>query len=75
MIKNMDRRAPLTALAGAAVVAAPSFASAATTSVDPIFHGLAAYAAVGASQDFTEHDRTAIDVLASALQALVNAAA
>lgn len=42
--------------------------------VPTTWHGLAAYAAVAASQDFTDHDRTAISVMASALQALADAA-
>jgi hypothetical protein len=35
--------------------------------------GAAAYAAVAADQSFTDHDRTAIGVLASALKALADA--
>jgi hypothetical protein len=42
--------------------------------VPTTWHGLAAYVAVAASQDFTDHDRTAISVMASALQALADAA-
>ena len=42
--------------------------------VPTTWRGLAAYAAVAADQDFTDHDRTALSVMASALKALTDPA-